>query len=604
MLFKKQPNRKRDFEKSETITFFDSPTPSFQPLRAGITKILDPNILETDAEVSNASIDQLKQYIVEPDRSLVFFVGAGASMAGSTGMPSTPSLIYQLLWDSLVFSGAFDSEAETYERALGEISPVLGFEITLNDFWQICHEATASIYTSFAELEGKCTPNQVHAFLAHWLATKGTVVTTNYDRLIEREWEKISRSTKSLFGEHAPNPYATWREDLQHGACLFKLPGSLDDPQSCLGALEHVGTQLTGSRAELLTEIVINRPLCFVGWRGVDPDIPTLLNKAFERRNRSLPVFWIHYEGSPPGSITLDDSIQNMPLLIKPLASQHPIITEADRAFGEMLNWVGVEREPNRFREPLSFDFREPISQCAKTGVTRMVGIALRRGGKLKEAERVLSAALSLAETSEERSAALQEISLVHQQIGGRKTGKSRKYLSRARKVLGDLPDPWLQLNTDFGSLSQTIVALKNQPWLVVRVPFLFLRYRRDINSFRETTTDHESAALHKSLYYLYMGRFRFKLWGWFARLICPLRGRIMEPFDIARSTIGYAKDIHIHSRIDVMAYRALALAYLGNCEATEDLLEIDRIVAVLNDNARTKHWESQRREIVESCKE
>lgn len=177
------------------------------------TKILNPNILETDAVLSNASIDHIKQYVEGPDRSLEFFVGAGASMAGNTNMPSTPSLIYQLLWDSLVFSGAFDSEAETYKHALSEICSALGFEITLNDFWQICHEATVSIYTSFAELEGKCATNRVHAFLAHWLATKGTVVTTNYDRLIEREWEKTSRTTKSLFGESAPNSYATWRKD-------------------------------------------------------------------------------------------------------------------------------------------------------------------------------------------------------------------------------------------------------------------------------------------------------------------------------------------------------------------------------------------------------
>jgi hypothetical protein len=157
-------------------------------------------------------------------------------------------------------------------------------------------------------------------------------------------------------------------------------------------------------------------------------------------------------------------------------------------------------------------------------------------------------------------------------------------------------------LNTDFGLLSQTIVVLKNRPWLVVRVPFLFRRYKREIESFRETTTDHESAALHKSLYYLYLGRFRFKLWGWLTKLICPLGDWIMEPFDIARSTIGYAMDIHIHSRIDVMAYRALALAYLGKYgDATEDLLEIDRIVAALNDNARTEHWKNQRRKI-EDC--
>jgi hypothetical protein len=112
-----------------------------------------PNISEQDALISSKSIDRLRPYIDGADRSLVFFVGAGASMAGNTGMPSTPSLVYQLLLDSLAYSEAFDSELERYKSVLKEISAKLGFEITLNDLWQICREATSSLYTAFAELE-------------------------------------------------------------------------------------------------------------------------------------------------------------------------------------------------------------------------------------------------------------------------------------------------------------------------------------------------------------------------------------------------------------------------------------------------------------------
>jgi len=45
-------------------------------------------------------------------------------------------------------------------------------------------------------------------------------------------------------------------ERFEQGFCLFKIHGSLDDPRSCLGALEHVGTRLGGRRANLLAEIV------------------------------------------------------------------------------------------------------------------------------------------------------------------------------------------------------------------------------------------------------------------------------------------------------------------------------------------------------------
>ena len=240
--------------------------------------ILNPNISENDTKLSNASIDRFLPYLKGTDRSLVFFVGAGASMAGNTGMPSTPSLIYQLLLDSLAYSEAFEGEFESYKSTLKEISSKLGFEITLNDFWQICREATASLYSAFADLETQCKPNRVHTFLANWLATGGTVVTTNYDRLIEREWAKISSSTKSLISGIMARTHLPPGKKIYRTAVAFsKFMVRLDEPSSCFGALEHVGTQLSGNRAELLLEIIQNRPICFVGWRGIDPDIPPLI---------------------------------------------------------------------------------------------------------------------------------------------------------------------------------------------------------------------------------------------------------------------------------------------------------------------------------------
>jgi hypothetical protein len=561
--------------------------------------ILSPGISESDSKVSAKGITLLRPYLEDTHRSLVFVVGAGASMAGNTGMPSTPSLLYRLFLDSLTYSGGFDDEIDSYRHSLKEISPKLGFEITLNDFWQICRDATSYLYTAFAELEQECMPNRVHIFLAHWLASRGSVVTTNYDRLIEQEWAKLSPSIKKRFRNTGENSFESWQDDLKDGGCLFKIHGSLDDPSSCLGALEHVGIQLKGNRAKLLMDIMQNRPICFVGWRGVDPDIPPLLDSAMADRDPTLPIFWIHYEGDPPGSFTLEKTLQGMSTFVKPLASQHPILTEADRAFGEMLNGWGVKREPNPYKEPLSFDFNKSVSQCTKTGATRMVGIALRRGGKFEIAEHVLNISLSLAKTKEEQSAILEELSLLHQQIGGRRTGRSRKYLSRARKALGDQPDPWMQLNTDFGLLSQTIVALKNRPWLLLRLPVLFHQYRQDIEIFRQRTTDLESTALHESLFHLCQGRLRFKVFGWLAKIVHPFAGWIRRPFDTAKSIIKDAKDIHVHSHIDVLAYRAAALAYLRFCSAAkEDIPEIERLVAILNDDARTRHWDDQKRQI------
>ena len=562
--------------------------------------LLAPAILTQDASMSSASIKHLRPYITDNDRSLIFFIGAGASVAGNTGMPSTPALLNRLLLDAITFSKAFDDKHAELAPILKDAGSRVGFEITLNDFWQICRRATALLFDAFAKVEGDCSTNRVHAFLAHWLSTGGTVLTTNYDRLIEREWLKTSQSSKSRYHEEG---FKHWQDDLNTGGCLFKIHGSLDDPESCLGALEHVGTKLTGHRAELLKEIVRTRPLCFVGWRGVDPDIPPLLEESLWERDPSLPIFWLHYEGYPAGSVSLTTAIEGCSPLIRPYASAAPILTDADRAFGEILDWVGIKSMPNPERKALFLDFTEAISHCTRSGVTRMVGISLRRVGQLDVAAEVLDAAIRLAEQPEEEAAAIQEKSLLHQQKSGRETDQARALLQKARKALGNKPDLHLQINIDFGLLSMTIVNLNTRPWLLLRLPGLFRRYKLDIETLRRETSDKESVALHESLFHLYLGRLRFKTLGWLAVIIPSLADWILSPFNAACLTIGDAKDIHLHGHIDVLAYRALALAHLHQYEdGWKGIPEIDRLITILNDRTRTLHWNNQRREIEKLC--
>lgn len=565
--------------------------------------ILSPTISQADALTSSASVDLLRPLLASRDRSLVFFVGAGASISGNTGMPSTPSLLYHLLLQALSFSGKFDLQSDTLPATLKEISARIGFEITLNDFWQICRQAMTFLYESFADVEKKCVPNRVHAFLAQWLCTGGTVITTNYDRLIEREWVKTSGSIQSCCRDAGSNSFVGWKEDLVRGGSLFKIHGSLDDPESCLGALEHVGTQLIGHRAELLEEVIRTRPMCFVGWRGVDPDIPPLLYNLLTERDSSLPTFWIHYEGYPPGSIPLQTAIEGCSELVRSYASDHPILTDADRAFGEFLLWAGIQSTPNPERQAKSFDFTNATSKCTKTSLIRMVGITLRRAGKYEESEKVINAALEMAETPGERNAALQELSLLRQQLTGRETSQSKKSLEQARELLKGQLDLRSQLNNDFGLLSMIIITLRSRPWLLLKVPGLFRRYRQNINTLQREAVDEESVALHRSLLHLYSGRLRFKFFGRLGIAIRPLGDWILQPFEVAHSTINDAKNIHLHARIDVLAYRSIALAYLGRCqEAQEDVPEIHRLITILNDDARTQHWKNQAEEIKRYC--
>ncbi len=568
-----------------------------------LAEILSPDISQTDESVSSESMDLLRPYITGDDRSLIFFVGAGASSAGGTQMPTTQAFLQQILLDAFKQSEKYDNNYKDVINIIRENINLLGFEITLNDLWQICGKTITLLYSAFAKIDERCATNCVHAFLAHWLSTGGIVLTTNYDLLIEREWHDINDNIDVRYQDKGSNSFSSWSKDLERGSCLFKLHGSLDNPDSCLGALEHVRTQLTGPRAELLADLTKHRPLCFVGWSGSDPDIPPLLSSLYKERVSSLPVFWIHYEGKNPGANSIQSEIGKLSPTVRIIASEHPILTDANRAFRIMLNWQGIEFTTRNSMTAINLDFSREIRQCSPSGATRFVGIALRRAGQLNESEHVLETAIKLSGTEKERSAALQEIALVYQQRQGSNTDRSRKILKRARNTLIEDPDLWLQLNLDFGLLSMTITTLQSRPWLLLRIPFLFRKYKRSIEILSTETTDKESVALHSALMNLYLGRTRLKLFGWLGGGFHNLAVWIIQPFNVAHEIINDAKDIHLHSRIDVLSYRASALARFKLCkDALEDVDETDRLVLILKDNARSKHWNKQRQEIEQRC--
>jgi hypothetical protein len=148
-----------------------------------------------------------------------------------------------------------------------------------------------------------------------------------------------------------------------------------------------------------------------------------------------------------------------------------------------------------------------------------------------------------------------------------------------------------------------SIVNIKSQPWLLLKIRGLFRKYRKSIETLRQQGMDHGSVALHEALFHLYQGRLRFKMLEWLAVFIRPLADWIIAPFDIARTRIDEAKDISLHSRIDVLAYRAAALAHLHRCQELEnDIDEVTRLILIFADDARTRHWNKQREDIEHHC--
>ncbi len=558
--------------------------------------ILSPFLSEADRVVCLRTLNVLRSLVTDKSRQLVFFVGAGIS--ANTGMPLVFELLEALLMDALKRSAPDKADNDTLlSNAIKRASQELGFEITLNDLWQICPGAIVQFFHSLASFEGnRCSPNHVHKFLASWITTGGVVLTTNYDRLIERAASNRVKDLLVRYTESAgPASFEHWKGDLLQGECLFKLHGSLVSPDSCLGALEKVGTRIAGNRAELLATIAHGRPLCFVGWRGVDPDIPLLLEEVLSKKD-PVPVIWVHYEGKnqeqPKG---LTPCLDGVPKPLRGIAGAQPLVTDADRLFAEMGRWLGFEIDQVISEQkivpasspPIVQKFSQSLDICTDTGLARFIGIGLRHAREFEAAQEILEVSQKLAKSPGESSAALQELSLTFWAQGrGSNQQKARTLLKRTHSEFGQ---------ASFGMLSMTVVASRRKPWLLLQLPHLFREYALYIDELRVAAYDlqgRRSVALHEALFHLYLGKLRLQLISWMGPLARPLASCVLKPLEIARTRIDDAGDIHIHSRIDVLSGRSLALARFGLCEeAWRDIPEVKRLCRILADAPRSKHF-------------
>jgi len=385
---------------------------------------------------------------------------------------------------------------------------------------------------------------------------------------------------------------------------LFKVHGSFAAPESCLGALEQVGTKITGKRAELLAAIAQERPLCFIGWRGVDPDIPLLLAEVLDKKD-APPVIWIHYEGRDrERPHELAQCLSGVPEPLREIAGAHPLITDAERLFAEIGKWLGFSidqpiSEPQRDSTPspsTERKFSQSLEICTPTYLARFVGTALRHAREFETAIEILEDAHHLAKSPAESAAATQEISLALWAQGDvSNQEKARTLLQRAQNEIGQSQDIMMKLNVDFGQLSMKVSANRRKPWLLLQLPHLFKEYATDIGKFRATVRDEQDRrklALHEALYHLYLGKSRLQLVSWMGPLARPLAYWVLKPFKVARTRIDDAGDIHLQSRIDVLSGRSLALASFGFCEeAWQDIPEVERLCGILADQPRTKHF-------------
>jgi hypothetical protein len=561
-------------------------------------------------------------------RSLVFFVGAGVSRAEPTRCLISVELLEVVFGRILLRvrenpGGASGSAvanrlAELREEGanlLGAVAEHVGLEITLGDLRQIWEPAFSKVLLRWAELTGALPFNLSHFVLAAWMRGGGTVITTNYDCFIEKAYHKLEgcypETRYSTSHQLGPNDrsiaFDTWRADLARGGVLFKIHGSFDDLGTCLAAMDQVGTVVTGHRADLLRHVFSERPVCVVGWRGIDPDIPPVLASA-RATAAATPVIWILYQGADPDKpFRLDDRLSQVPRVLSGVASESPLVSEANQLFGDLHAHIGAPSSSSlRGAGVPSVAPQQALQDVAldmpPTAAARFLGIVCRRGGDLELARRFESAATELAEDRIQWAAGVQEQAHVLWQRG--EYERAGGDVARVTRELRGTPDVAARLTADFGDLSMTVVNLRTHPSGALRLFSLFRRYRRDIDALAKKSGETQEVHLHRALYHLYSARLRLRLaWSFGRPVIGVLRSHILSEFDTAKHHIGLAEAIHVHSTVDVLSYRALALARFGRCDdAWVDFVEAERLADALGDAARREHLRRQRERLEDLC--
>lgn len=542
-----------------------------------------------DAERSEQNLVELASLAARPDSRLVFFVGAGVS-TGTSQFPPTRALMAGLVEEAISRSPKL--------RGLSPVVPDLskvGFEMVLNDLWQICQPAVGRFIEHLRAIDEAATPSLAHAFLGEWLAAGRLVMTTNYDRLIERTWDGPVRFDREGGNDSS---FATWEKDLGSGA-LFKLHGSLERPNSCLAALEHVGTAIAGPRRDLLLRVFTQRPLCVLGWRGADPDIPPILRTAFVDRPRDLPVFWVHRTGASARAVS--------PLL-RGIASLRPIIGTANDVLGRL------DRDPSAARRLASLAARSHRGDvpsvsfdgtCSTTGLSRFVAITVRRAGDERTALRASDVAAFEATSIGEWMAAREEHALnLWASAAGREDGQFA-----ARRVVADVVGTLRRRGAPtaasplFGLMSMTVSLARRHPLLIAQLPLLFRANRRAIAAARDRGEDSVGIDIQEALTDYYAGRARLLLAGRLGRQFAAVKRWVLEPYERARARVAGLPERSLHARFDVIAGRAIALARLGECDSSvAEVDELDRLALLLSDPRRVAHWDDQRATIARLC--
>ncbi|MEA2462615.1 MAG: hypothetical protein QOJ98_362 [Acidobacteriota bacterium] len=212
-----------------------------------------------------------------------FFVGAGVSAPPPSRLPLAAGLVASLIAPVLQPLKVPAGLARSVISALVRLRPEVVTDVLLE------HLGIDAARPLLRVLRGQ--PNAWHGLLSAALDSGCSVITTNFDTLIEEAGDAIAARFRIIVGSAGEEPVTA-------NSILFKIHGSIGgDATAALSsvalAVRQVGRGLSPRQTRLLNTLIEHRPLIVLGYSGRDDfDIlPALVNVE-----RTAPGLWVVHE--------------------------------------------------------------------------------------------------------------------------------------------------------------------------------------------------------------------------------------------------------------------------------------------------------------------
>lgn len=227
---------------------------------------------EKDAGVITNLVQDLADLLRDPNEPVAFFVGAGVSTNEPSSLPLAKELIgwtIDSLWRVARSEGIRGLSGKA-AISLKSLRP----EVV---FYELLSELGPNALGPL-RVFGSGQPNKTHHFLASVLA-KGmitTIVTTNFDRLLEKAWMSqrgTSASVPDLRVLKAPPDFDSCSLDNHEWPpTLLKLHGSCErrSVRNLQIAISHVGRPFGTERTSVLRHVLESHFVLVMGYSGAD----------------------------------------------------------------------------------------------------------------------------------------------------------------------------------------------------------------------------------------------------------------------------------------------------------------------------------------------